>query len=71
MNIFHNMATLTHTQTHTHANTHTDDPHRINFKKPGARRRQRAWFKNGGCIKFGVCTTHVKFIFIMYGAIGC
>ena len=24
-----------HTHTHTHA--HTDDPHRINFKKPGAR----------------------------------
>ena len=23
--------------THTHANTHTDDPHRFNFKKPGAR----------------------------------
>ena len=21
---------------HTQANTHTDDPHRINFKKPGA-----------------------------------
>ena len=21
--------------THTHANTHTNDPHRINFKKPG------------------------------------
>ena len=29
--------THTHTQTHTHThtNTHTDDPHRINFKKPG------------------------------------
>ena len=32
----------THTGTHTHTqmNTHTDDPHRINFKKPGARRLQ-------------------------------
>ena len=24
--------------TRTHMNMHTDDPHRINFKKPGARR---------------------------------
>ena len=24
------------TYTHIYANTHTDDPHRINFKKPGA-----------------------------------
>ena len=27
-------------QGHTHASTHTDDPHRINFKKPGARHPQ-------------------------------
>ena len=27
----------THTHTHTHTNMHTDDPHRINFKKLGAR----------------------------------
>ena len=25
-----------HTHTQTHTCTHTDDPHRINFKKPGA-----------------------------------
>ena len=30
--------THTHTHMHTHTNTHTDDPHRINFMKPGARR---------------------------------
>ena len=32
--------THTHTHKHTHANKHTDtdDPHRINFKKPGAHR---------------------------------
>ena len=24
-------------QTHKHAHTHTDDPHSINFKKPGMR----------------------------------
>ena len=25
-----------HGHTHTHTNMHIDDPHRINFKKPGA-----------------------------------
>ena len=44
------------TNTHIHANTHahTDDPHRINFKKPGVQRPLRAdhrlahaWFKIG------------------------
>ena len=39
--------------THTHANTqihtHTDDPHRINFKKPGTHRPMAgtAGLKNG------------------------
>ena len=28
---------LGHGHTHTHTNMHTDDPHRINFKKPGVR----------------------------------
>ena len=27
--------THTSTHTHTHTNMHTNDPHRINFKKPG------------------------------------
>ena len=27
--------TRTHTHTHTHTHIHTDDPHMINFKKPG------------------------------------
>ena len=35
--------THTHTQTHTH--THTDDPHRINFNKPGARRQHSPGLK--------------------------
>ena len=30
----------TRKHTHTHIHTHTDDPHRINFKKPGVRRPQ-------------------------------
>ena len=29
--------TRTHTHTHTQTNMHTNDPHRINFKKLGAR----------------------------------
>ena len=32
------MHTYAHINTHTY--THTDDPHRINFKKPGAHRPQ-------------------------------
>ena len=32
--------THAHTHTHMHANTYTDDPHKFNFKKPGARRPQ-------------------------------
>ena len=27
-----------HTHTHTNTDTHTDDPHRMNFKKPGMSR---------------------------------
>ena len=40
--VINSLGADTHKQIHTH--THTDDPHRINFKKPGACRPVRAWF---------------------------
>ena len=35
--------THTYTQANTHIHTHADNPHRINFKKPGW--LARTWFK--------------------------
>ena len=32
--------THTHTHTRVHTHTHTNDPHRFNFKQPGAHRPQ-------------------------------
>ena len=34
----HQLLIASGADTHTHTNTHTNDPHRINFKKPGVRR---------------------------------
>ena len=42
--IINNLGADTHTNTHIH--THTDDPHRINFKKPGVVAGTRLVFKN-------------------------
>ena len=43
--------TYTHTHTHTHTHAHTRiHPHRSDFKKPGALRPARAWFKNFGIL---------------------
>ena len=36
--VINSLGADTHTHANTHSHTHTDDPHRINFKKPGARR---------------------------------
>ena len=40
------MNTHTHIHTHTHTNTHTDNLHRINFKKPGARLVKKYFITN-------------------------